>query len=341
MRYGYDMTTAARTMMNVLAVDDFRRAAEMAAALGRPDAEAQRENTRADAVTKAISDRLTRPNGVLVDGVDANGKPSAHASQQANAWALAFGLVPQTQVKAVADYIVSLHNAMGVVYFRVLLDALHAAGRDDALVTSLTDPNRPGYAQILKQGATFTWESWNARDVGDSESHGFGATVLAVLQDDILGVRTAAPGATAIDVRVPKTSVTRATGTVVTQRGKIPVTWTRDAGGHETIDVVVPVNVTATVRLAANRVDGVNEDGAPVTGLAGVTEAHAQNGEVVLTLGSGHYRLGNTAPTRSTSDVRGGGSSSSSTTVVLVIIGAVVLVAVVAFLAVRRRRRVA
>ncbi len=71
----------------------------------------------------------------------------------------------------------------------MLLNALHDGGRDDALVTDLTDPNRPGYAQILREGATFTWESWDARQVGDSESHGWGAAVLAVLQDDVLGVR--------------------------------------------------------------------------------------------------------------------------------------------------------
>ena len=78
---------------------------------------------------------------------------------------------------------------MGVVNFRVLLDALHAAGATTRSSPTLTDPNRPGYAQILKEGATFTWESWDARQTGDSESHGWGATVLAVLQDDVLGVR--------------------------------------------------------------------------------------------------------------------------------------------------------
>ena len=39
MRYGYDMATAARTTVNVMAVDAFRRVAELGAALGRPAAE--------------------------------------------------------------------------------------------------------------------------------------------------------------------------------------------------------------------------------------------------------------------------------------------------------------
>ncbi len=332
MRYGYDMNTTARTMMNVLAVVDFQRVAAMGEALGRPAEDVLQERGRADSVARAIRERLTRPNGVLIDGLEANGAQSKHASQQANAWALAFGIVPAAQTKAVADYIVSLGNAMGVVYFRVLLDALHAAGHDDALIDALTDPNRPGYAQILKQGATFTWESWNAPEVGDSESHGWGATVLAVLLDDILGVHTTAPGSSAVEVRVPKTSLTRASGTVVTQRGPIPITWMRDSSGHETIDVVVPVNVTATVHLPAASIQDVNNKGGKVAGAPGVTEARAGGGDVAITLGSGHYVLENSRPT-------GGGSSGSTTTLVLVIAGTVVLLAAASFFALRARRR--
>jgi alpha-L-rhamnosidase len=249
MRYGYDMDTTARTMINELAVADYRALATMATVLNRPPAEAETAGARADALTNAIQSKLTRPDGIYIDGLKANGKQSTHASQQANAWALAVGLVPPARVKTVADYVVSLKNAMGVVYFRVLLDALHVAGRDDALVASLTDPTRPGYAQILKRGATYTWESWIAPEVGDSESHGWGATVLAVLQDDILGAETTTPGGADVAIQVPHTSITHASGVIATQRGLIPVSWTRDASGHETVDITIPVNVHASVRV--------------------------------------------------------------------------------------------
>ena len=249
MRYGYDMTTTARTTVNVLAVDDFRHAAAIAHALGRPASEVQQQQSRADGLTRAMQSKLERPDGVFVDGLLASGKQSAHAGQQANAWPLAFGIVPAAHTRAVADHIVAEKNAMGVVYFRVLLDALHSAGRDDALVASLTDPNRPGYAQILKRGATFTWESWDAPAVGDSESHGWGSTVLAVLLDDVLGVHPTAPGGAHLEMRVPHTSVTSAQGRIATQRGPVTVSWQRDASAHETIDITVPVNVTATVHI--------------------------------------------------------------------------------------------
>jgi alpha-L-rhamnosidase len=154
---------------------------------------------------------------------------------------------------------------------------------------------------MLKRGATFTWESWNAPEVGDSESHGWGSTVLAVLQDDILGVHSIAPGGAALDVQAPLTSVTRAEGIVATQRGPVPITWTR-AGARETIDITVPVNVTATVHL---------------------------DGEKPIAVGSGHYVLTNAIDK----------DRSHAATVGL---SALVLVALVGALALWvRRRRVA
>ncbi|MDQ1456226.1 MAG: alpha-L-rhamnosidase [Actinomycetota bacterium] len=289
MRYGYDMNTAARTTLNAMAVDDFRRVAAMAEALGKPAAESRREVKRAETLTAAIRKRLERPDGVFVDGLRSDGTQSGHASQQANAFALAFGIAPQSRIEPITDAVVGLGTAMGVMNFRVLLDALHGAGRDDALVAALTDPNRPGYAQILEEGATFTWESWDARRTGDSESHGWGSTVLAVLQDDVLGARVTAPGAAHIEIAVPKTTLTRAAGIVTTQRGPVSIAWTRDAAGRETIDVTIPTNVSATVHIAGSGVGNVEESGRSVVGDPGVTHARGARGEVVLSVGSGHY----------------------------------------------------
>jgi alpha-L-rhamnosidase len=307
MRYGYDMTTTARTTVNVLAVDAFNRAGQMAEALGRPAAEAGNDRRLAATLTNAMRSKLTRADGVFVDGLRADGSQSPHAGQQANAWPLAFGIVPPAHVKAVADHIISLKNAMGGVYGWVLLDALHAAGRDDALVTALTDPARPGYAQILEQGATFTWESWNAPAVGDSESHGWGSTVLAVMLQDMLGVRVTDPGGAHVDISVPNTSLTSAHGSVGTQRGTVRGEWTRDASGPEVANVSVPVNVTATVHVG-------NEQG---------------------DVGSGTWTLDSAKPFPKPNPTSNGGGNA--TVWVIVAAAAVIIAGAVVFLLRRRR----
>lgn len=291
MRYGYDMATVARTTENIQAVDVFRRVADLAHALGRPATEQRTELDRATRLTNAIHARLRRPDGVLVDGLEANHTPSKHASQIANAYALAFGLVPPAQVRTVANYIVKLGNSIGVSTFSYLLDALHAAGRDGAFVTAITDPARPGYARILKEGATYTWESWDARQTGDSESHGFGSTVLTTLQQDVLGVRVVAPGAARLDIAMPALSPMRATGVVVTQRGRIPISWSRPSAAHFSLTVTIPDNVVATLHVPAASIADVSDAHRKLTDDPGVTAVHAAGGQVVLSVGSGSYEL--------------------------------------------------
>jgi len=291
MRYGYDIATAARTTENVLAVDVFERVAAMAQALGRPAGEATTELARAARLTSAIHARLRRPGGVLVDGLEANGTQSKHASQIANAYALAFGLVPSAQVKTVADYVVSLGNSLGVSTFANLLIGLHNAGRDDALITAITDPNRPGYAHILKEGATYLWESWDARQTGDSESHGFGSPVLTVLQNNVLGVTVTEPGAARVNVQTPDLNTMAATGVYVTQRGRIPISWNRAGPGHFSLDVTIPDNVTATLHIPATNLRDVSDGHHPLTHDPGITAIATAPGQVELTVGSGHYQL--------------------------------------------------
>jgi alpha-L-rhamnosidase len=339
MRYGYDMNTAARTTLNVMAVEDFRRAAVLAQALGKSGDHTD-ESARASSLTTSIRGRLERPDGLFVDGLRADGTRSTHVSQQANAFALAFGIVPAKYMAAVTKKVVDLKSAMGVVNYRVLLDALHAGGRDDALVTDLTDPNRPGYAQILREGATYTWESWDARAVGDSESHGWGSTVLAVLQDDILGARVTGPGGAQVEIAVPKSTLTDATGIVTTQRGPVPIGWTRDGAGREMIDVTIPANVTATVHLAGSSLAAVSESHRRVTDDPGVSNARVENGAVVMTAGSGHYVFETSPPTVTASPPSSSSSSSSSSsTAVVVTIAALIAVLVGAVLVVRARNR--
>jgi alpha-L-rhamnosidase len=289
MRYGYDVGTAARTTENILAVDVFRRVGQMAAALDRPPAESAAQQARATRVVRAIGTRLTRSDGVLVDGLEADGTPSTHASQLANAMALEYGLIPPRNIARVADYVVSLGNRVGVPTTEDLVYGLHAAGRDDAIIPTLTDPSRPGYAMILAEGATFTWEAWDARVTGDSESHGWGAAIIPPLLEDILGVRIAAPGAAQVDVRTPPLTMS-AHGVVATQRGPVAISWTRGAAGFS-LTVDIPANMTATVHLPARAAALVRESGRPLDGDPGVVSTHAAGGDVVVTIGSGDYEF--------------------------------------------------
>jgi hypothetical protein len=134
--------------------------------------------------------------------------------------------------------------------------------------------------------------------------------------------------------------LTNATGIVSTQRGSIPIGWTRAGAGRELIDVTIPVNVTATVHLAGSSLDAVSESHRRLTDDPGISHARVENGQVVMTAGSGHYVFETSPPTVTTSPPSSSSSSSSSsTTIVVVTIAALIALIVGAAFVIRARNR--
>ena len=281
-RYGYDTMTAARTTVNILAVHALRSTALQAQAVDRPPSEIFALHADADALTTAVNSRLRRPDGIYLDGLAADGTPSGHASQIANAYALAFGITPPDRVRAVADHLVAQRLRMGPMTANWLLTALHRAGRDDQVRARLTDAQGPGWANVLARRGTFTWESWQGPETGESLSHGWGATALVDLLEVLLGVTVTAPAARTLRIAPPRgTALTHARGTVWTQAGTVAVSWTATSGGTAVV-VDLPVNVTARVEVPV-----VGATAPHATGSGGPRLSGVGDGVATYTVGSG------------------------------------------------------
>ncbi len=93
---------AVVTRLNVLGTNVFRRAADIASVLSRPADEVSRQRARQDALSNAINTRLTRADGLYVDGRSAAGAPTPEAGQEANTAAVAYGVVPAGRLQRVA-----------------------------------------------------------------------------------------------------------------------------------------------------------------------------------------------------------------------------------------------
>ncbi len=291
--YGYDLSVAADTASNVLAVNAFDRVGQLAAAVGDQTGE-QANHAMAAQLAAAINAVLRRPDGTYVDGVEANGAQSTHASQEANALALAYGVVPANNVAAVGAYVASLGIDVGPNHGLELLRGLAAAGMPAAMVHTLTDTSIPGWAHIVQTGGTFTWEVWKPSDlIGDSMSHGWGSSALVAMQESLLGVTLQTPGpdgTVRAAVRPPSGGLDRAAGSVPTVAGPLQVSWRRRGAGM-TLAVTVPANATALVSLPAHAPSGVRESGRAVEGAPGVSSVTPDNGAVVVGVGSGTYRF--------------------------------------------------
>jgi alpha-L-rhamnosidase len=291
--YGYDLSVAADTASNALAVNAFNRVAQLAAVAG-DQAGAALWQGRASQLAGSINGTLRRADGVYVDGVLANGAPSGSASQEANALALAYGVVPPADMSRVGAYVAAMGIHLGPNHGLELLRGLAAAGLPDAVVRTLTNRAIPGWAHIVAAGGTFTWEVWSPSDlIGDSMSHGWGSSALVAMQETLLGVSFRGPnpdGTTTLSVAPPLGGLPRASGAVPTIAGPVAVAWRRNGRGM-TLDLTVPTNVTALVHLPATSASHVREGGVAAQKSPGVMVHSVSGGLAVLEVGGGHYNF--------------------------------------------------
>jgi alpha-L-rhamnosidase len=164
-----------------------------------------------------------------------------------------------------------------------LLKALGEVERADDVIARLTDEN--GWGHIVAEGGSFTWESWGGSEIGDSESHGWGAQALVDFIEILLGVRIVSPGGAEISIVIPRTKLTSVEGRVPLQRGTVAVAWQLSEAGKLAVQVDLPTNVRA--RLSLPRLsDAISASGTGSPKLVG-TEGERR----VYELGSGRSEL--------------------------------------------------
>jgi alpha-L-rhamnosidase len=287
--YGYDFATAADTTVNVMGVNAFARIGQVATLVG-DTAQAAVQASRRAGLAAAVNARLVRADGVYVDGLHADGSLSSHASQQVNASALAYGVVPPSLVKAVGAYVAGLGISVSPDHGLELLRALHAAGLDDDLVALLTNTGIPGWAHIVAAGGTFTWEVWQpSDDIGDSMSHGWGSCALVAMQEVLLGVVPGTPpqgGSTVLDIHPPPGKL-NVSGQVPTVSGTVTVTWHRDEVVTE-LGLVLPPNASARVHMPAGR---LTEGGRPPSHSSVTLNPATGQGTILVPAGSYSFRV--------------------------------------------------
>jgi len=291
--YGYDLSVLADTPSNVLGVNAFKRIAQVAELAG-DSAGSLVQLTRAAQLTEAINARFTRPDGIYVDGIKPDGSQSTSASQESNALALAYGVVPPEYVRVVGDYVASLGVSLGPNHGLELMRGLANAGLYGDMVRILTDTSIPGWAHIVAVGGSFCWEEWMPSDlIGDSLSHGWGSSVEVAMREALLGITLQEPdrdGVVQALISPPTSGLPAARGSVHSIAGPIAVSWQRRPSGLA-LSAAIPPNATARVSVPAAGATQVREGGLPVDRASGVSVAQVGGGRVVLTVGSGSYRF--------------------------------------------------
>ncbi|MBN2180698.1 MAG: family 78 glycoside hydrolase catalytic domain [Sedimentisphaerales bacterium] len=268
MRYGYDVSTESRTVIDAYAYIDFDIISKIAGVLGNT-ADCDTYRKMANDMKSAINSRLINAQGVYIDGLYADQSQSSHVSQHANMFPMAMGIVPEANIEAVVAAIKERQMSVGMVTVRWLPESIGRAEQGPHLIELYTNTDWDGWAKTVSLGGTATWECWDALTNGQSMSHPWGVAGLLGIQQYILGILPLEPQHEKIRIRPLdfEQKLSSASGTLPTDRGEITIDWNRSSERF-LLNLTIPDNITAEVCIpkcgstgAVIKVDGENVTG--------------------------------------------------------------------------------
>ncbi|RIQ14550.1 glycoside hydrolase family 78 protein [Jiangella rhizosphaerae] len=251
-----DDPAAARTDPALVATAYLARSAAIladAAALIGEHAASERYADLAARVRRAFAAEYVTPNGRL-----------AGDTQTGFALALQFALLetPEQRERAGRRLVELVHDGRyrigtGFVGTPLIADALCTAGATQVAYRLLLETSCPSFLYPVTMGATTIWERWDSMlpdgTVNPGEMTSFNHYALGAVADwlhrVVAGLAPGAPGYRHLVVAPrPGGDLTSAGAVHLTPYGRASVRWSQD-GDAFTLDVEVPPNCTATVRL--------------------------------------------------------------------------------------------
>ena len=263
--------------------------AQAAEVLGKEN-DATRYGNLARLIREAYASEFIGPEGQI--------KPDKQASY---VLALALDLVPDALRTTIAERLVGLiraannHLDTGLLSTPFLCHVLTEMGYLDVAYDLLLQETPPSWLYAVTKGATTVWERWEgitpAGEPHGSLNHYSHGAVGSWLYRTVAGIGIGTPGYKHIRIDPhPGGGLTRARATYRCPYGEIVSGWTIE-GDKMQMEVVIPPNTTATLRLPGVTLEQVMEGGIPLSGAPGVTQAMQENTAVVAEVGSGRYEL--------------------------------------------------
>lgn len=223
---------------------------------------------------------------------------------------LKFNLLPDNLRPLAAQHLVDDiaakdgHLSTGFVGVGYLCPTLSDTGHNDVAYKLLLNDTFPSWGFSIRQGATTIWERWDGwtpdkgfQDVGmNSFNHYSLGSVGEWLYSHVAGISTEPeyPGFQRILIEPqPGPGLTWANATYNSVRGLIKSQWKKEAGVL-TLDVTIPANTSAIVRIPVGDAAQVKESGQPFTPARGVKFVAQEGKNALFLIGSGTYKF--TAP---------------------------------------------
>jgi alpha-L-rhamnosidase len=258
--------------------------------LGKSDDEATYTKLLADVKAAYLKEYVT-PNGLI-----------SSDTQTAYTLALQFDMLPEDLRQQAADRLAANvrrygnHLTTGFLGTPYLCSALSRFGHADVAFTLLLQPNYPSWLYPVKMGATTIWERWNGihpdgtlevPSMNSYNHYAYGA-IGDWMYRTVAGLDTKTDQVGYKGIIIKPTiggGFTTIAANYETPYGKAVSSW-KIEGGNFVLDVIIPVNTTATVYVPTKEGNSVTEGGKPVT-KAGDQIA----GYTAVNVGSGSYHF--------------------------------------------------
>jgi alpha-L-rhamnosidase len=271
--------------------------AETAALIGR-DEDARHYAGLRDSVVAAFQEEFVTPRGRL-----------SSDTQTAYVLALAFDLLPVGLRDVAAGRLAGEvrtrgHLTTGFLGTPQLTHVLSGNGYVDEAYTLLLRTEYPSWLYPVTQEATTIWERWDGQkpdgtfqDAGmNSFNHYAYGAVGDWLYGEVAGIQVAEPGYRRIRIApIPGGGLTHARARLQSMYGLIESSWQIENDSFR-LDITVPPNTGATVRLPNAILAEVREGGRPLPEAAGIGNVEQDGPDVVLEVQSGRYTFAHPSP---------------------------------------------
>lgn len=203
--------------------------------------------------------------------------------QGADAYALAFGLVPGDKrdnvLAAMLEHLESInyHFDTGIFGTPLTLSALTENGRVDIAYKLMDQKDFTGYGYLMDDKNSTLWETW---DGGSDDPNGSGhchpmfGSVVAWFYNSLAGIKPDKlnPGMKHFYIEPkPVQDLQYCKASYNSLYGKIVSDWSVDKEGNFHLKVLIPVNTTATISLPEWGKSVVFESGIPLEEVSGIT----------------------------------------------------------------------
>ena len=217
-----------------------------------------------------------------------DGESTDHASLHANMFPMAFGMVPEENIKTVAEFIKSRGMACSVYGSQYLLEALYNAGEADHAMALMTSDDRRSWLNMIRVGSSMTTEAWDEYFKPNlTWNHAWGSAPANITARKLMGIEP-------VEATFKKFRISPQPGTLASASIRVPCIrgaiqcdlLNKDDQWH--MKVSVPGNSSAEVWLPA-RLSKVNINGVNVTPIRKTPFAGGPRN--VYAIESGRYRI--------------------------------------------------